>query len=156
MVLGIKQYPVDIDGDELIKFIDTAINNKSLNQNIAHVSKLTFTNGRDDFLEYDEPIIKKLKWSFYDACSRYWGMDIFDFEINSWVYVDWSDNKIEPYMHSHNVENPFTLSGIMYVKLGKSETTMFPMPKRDPYFLPKKELTWFIFPSTLPLSLIHI
>ena len=134
MVLGIKQYPVDIDGDELIKFIDTAINNKSLNQNIAHVSKLTFTNGRDDFLEYDEPIIKKLKWSFYDACSRYWGMDIFDFEINSWVYVDWSDNKIEPYMHSHNVENPFTLSGIMYVKLGKSETTMFPMPKRSIFF----------------------
>ena len=59
MVLGIKQYPVDINGDELINFIDTSINNKFLTQNIAHVSKLTFTDGKDDFLEYDEPIIKK-------------------------------------------------------------------------------------------------
>ena len=77
-------------------------------------------------------------------------MDIFDFQINSWVYVDWNENPIEPYMHSHNPDNPFTLSGIMYIKLGESGTTMFPMPKRDPYFLPKKELTWFIFPSNLP------
>ena len=82
MVLGIKQYPVDIDGDELINFIDTAITNKSLTQNMAHVSKLTFNDGKDDFLEYDEPIIKKLKWSFHDACSRFWGMDIFDYKIN--------------------------------------------------------------------------
>mgnify|MGYP003109272972 FL=1 len=51
MVLGIKQYPVDIDGDELINFIDTAITDKSLTQNMAHVSKLTFNDGKDDFLE---------------------------------------------------------------------------------------------------------
>ena len=101
-------------------------------------------------------MIERLKWSFHDACSRFWGMDVFDYQINSWVYVDWDDNPIEPYMHSHNPENPFTLSGIMYVKLGESGTTMFPMPHCDPYFLPKKLMTWFIFPSNLPHCLVKV
>ena len=150
MVLGIKQYPVDVDADELIEFIDASIAEGSLSKNMAHVSKLTFNDGKDDFLEQDNPMIKKLRWSFYDACSRFWGMDVFDYNMNSWVYVDWNKNPIEPYMHCHNPENPFTLSGIMYVKLGESGTTMFPIPKRDPYYLPSKELMWFIFPSNLP------
>ena len=150
MVLAIKEYPVDIDADKLVKFIDTSIVDNTLTKNMDHVSKLTFTDGKDDFLEHDEPMIKHLEWSFYDACSKFWGMDIFDYNISSWVYVDWNNNPIEPYMHSHNPENPFTLSGIMYVKLGTSGTTMFPMPKRDPYYLPNKLMTWFIFPSNLP------
>ena len=50
MVLGIREYPVDIDADKLIEFIDTNIENNSLTQNMAHVSKLTFTDGKDDFL----------------------------------------------------------------------------------------------------------
>ena len=69
MVLGIREYPVDIDADELVKFIDTSVEKSALTKNMAHVSKLTFTDGKDDFLEFDEPIIKKLKWAFHDACS---------------------------------------------------------------------------------------
>ena len=54
-------------------------------------------------------------------------------------------------MHAHNSENPYTLSGIMYLKFTNSSgTTMFPMPGRPSYFLPNKMLTWFIFPSNLP------
>ena len=83
MVLGIREYPVDVDGDELIKFIDTSIEKNILTKNMDHVSKLTFHDGKDDFLEYDEPIIKKLRWSFHDACSRFWGMDVYEYQINS-------------------------------------------------------------------------
>ena len=57
MVLGIREYPVDIDGDKLVEFIDTKIENNSLTQNMAHVSKLTFTDGKDDFLEYNLSLI---------------------------------------------------------------------------------------------------
>ena len=46
MVLGIREYPVDIDANKLIEFIDTNIENNSLTKNIAHVSKLTFTDGK--------------------------------------------------------------------------------------------------------------
>ena len=42
MVLGIRGYPVDVDADELIEFIDSSIENGSLTKNMAHVSKLTF------------------------------------------------------------------------------------------------------------------
>ena len=77
-------------------------------------------------------------------------MDVSNYKINSWVYVDWKGNPKEPYMHAHNSENPYTLSGIMFLKFTKqSGTTMFPMPGGR-YFLPKKMLTWFIFPSNLP------
>ena len=141
MVLGIREYPVDIQPDDLVNFIDT----------LSYTDHPHVTKTEDDFLEYDVPAIKKLRWSFYDACSRYWGMDVFDFNVDAWVYVDWKDNTNKPYMHAHNLENPYTLSGIMYLTLpGNSETTMFPMPKRDPYFLPRKLFTWFIFPSNLP------
>ena len=38
----------------------------------------------------------------------------------------------------------------MFLRFTKqSGTTMFPMPNGR-YFLPKKMLTWFIFPSNLP------
>ena len=50
MVLGIREYPVNIDPDELIEFIDTSIAEGSLTKNMAHVSKLTFHDGKDDFL----------------------------------------------------------------------------------------------------------
>jgi hypothetical protein len=141
MVLGIKEYPVDIDTTGLVEFVDT----------LAYADLPHVTKTEDDFLEYDTPVIKKLRWSFYDACSRYWGMDVFDFNINAWIYVDWKENKNAPYMHAHELENPYRLSGIMYLTLpGDSGTTMFPMPRRDPYFLPKKLFTWFIFPSNLP------
>ena len=39
MVLGIREYPVDIDADELVKFIDTSVENSALTKNMAHVSK---------------------------------------------------------------------------------------------------------------------
>ena len=81
MVLGIRGYPVDVDANELIDFIDSSIENGSLTKNMAHVSKLTFNDGKDDFLEQDNPMIKKLRWSFYDACSRFWGMDVFDLSL---------------------------------------------------------------------------
>ena len=60
MVLGIREYPVDIDADKLIEFIDTNIENNSLTKNIAHVSKLTFTDGKDlviDNLEFGVDVV---------------------------------------------------------------------------------------------------
>ena len=60
MVLGIRGYPVDVDANELIDFIDSSIENGSLTKNMAHVSKLTFNDGKDDFLEQDNPMIKNL------------------------------------------------------------------------------------------------
>ena len=129
MVLGIKQYPDDVDADELIEFIDASIAEGSLSKNMAHVSKLTFNDGKDDFLEQDNPMIKKLRWSFYDACSRFWGMDVFDYNITSWVYVDWNKNPIDNTMNGHTKEPKGNLSGIMYVQGGESGTTMLTMPR---------------------------
>ena len=34
MVLGIKQYPVDVDADELIEFIDASVAEGSLSKNM--------------------------------------------------------------------------------------------------------------------------
>ena len=144
MVLGIKEYPCQLDNDELDTLIDFI-------DNIRYQSNPTVVKTEDNFLDCDLPVIQKLRLSYYYSCSRYWDMDVFDFKINSWIYVDWKGNSKEPYMHAHNSENPYTLSGIMYLKFTKSSgTTMFPMPGRPSYFLPNKMLTWFIFPSNLP------
>jgi len=140
MVLGIKEYPCQIDSEELDTLIDFIDGMKYQDNPIV-------TKTEDNFLDNFE----KLKWSFYDACSRYWDMDVFNYRMNSWVYVDWNGNPNEPYMHAHNSENPYTLSGIMFLRFTESSgTTMFPVPGGDRYFLPKKMLTWFIFPSNLP------
>ena len=140
MVLGIKEYPCQIDSEELDTLIDFIDGMKYQDNPIV-------TKTEDNFLDNFE----KLKWSFYDACSRYWDMDVFNYRMNSWVYVDWNGNPNEPYMHAHNSENPYTLSGIMFLRFTKSSgTTMFPLPGGDRYFLPSKMLTWFIFPSNLP------
>ncbi len=144
MVLGIKQYEIPLEDSEidtLLEFINS----------VEYQNNPTVAKTEDNFLDYDIPVIKKLRWSYYDSCSRYWGMDVFDYRINSWIYVDWKDNTKDPYIHAHNLENPYTLSGIMYLRLpGSSGTAMFPMPNHDPYHLPKKLFTWFIFPSNLP------
>ena len=140
MVLGIKEYPCQIDSEELDTLIDFIDGMKYQDNPIV-------TKTEDNFLDNFE----KIKWSFYDACSRYWDMDVFNYRMNSWVYVDWNGNPNEPYMHAHNSENPYTLSGIMFLRFTESSgTTMFPVPGGDRYFLPKKMLTWFIFPSNLP------
>ena len=140
MVLGIKEYPCQIDSEELDTLIDFIDGMKYQDNPIV-------TKTEDNFLDNFE----KLKWSFYDACSRYWDMDVFNYRMNSWVYVDWNGNPNEPYMHAHNSENPYTLSGIMFLRFTESSgTTMFPVPGGGRYFLPKKMLTWFIFPSNLP------
>ena len=144
MVLGIKEYPCQLDNDEvdtLINFIDDT----------EYQDNPIVAKTEDTFLDYQIPVIEKLRLSYYDSCSRYWNMNVFDYKISSWIYVDWKGNTKEPYMHAHNLENPYTLSGIMYLKLpGSSGTAMFPMPNHDPYHLPKKLFTWFIFPSNLP------
>tara|TARA_B000000557_G_scaffold233720_1_gene208418 strand:+ start:181 stop:678 length:498 start_codon:yes stop_codon:yes gene_type:complete len=144
MVLGIKEYPCQLDNDEvdtLINFIDDT----------EYQDNPIVAKTEDTFLDYQIPVIEKLRLSYYDSCSRYWNMNVFDYKISSWIYVDWKGNTKEPYMHAHNLENPYTLSGIMYLQLpGSSGTAMFPMPNHDPYHLPKKLFTWFIFPSNLP------
>ena len=143
MVLGIKEYPCQLNNDELDTLIDFI-------DNITYQDNPTVSKTEDYFLEYQIPVLEKLKYSYYDSCSRYWDMDVSNYKINSWVYVDWKGNPKEPYMHAHNSENPYTLSGIMFLRFTKrSGTTMFPMPGGR-YFLPKKMLTWFIFPSNLP------
>jgi hypothetical protein len=143
MMLGIREYPFSMSDSELkdlLLFID-----QLEYRDDPHVTTTNY-----DFFENDFYVVKKLRSSFYDACSSYWNMSVSDYRVNSWVYVDWKDNPHSPYMHVHNSKNPYTLSGIMYLTLpGSSETTMFPVPKRDPYFLPKKLFSWFIFPSNL-------
>ena len=144
MVLGIKEYPCQIDHQELDTLIDFI-------DGIKYQDNPIVAKTEDNFLDFELSIFKKLKWSFYDSCSRYWDMDVFDYKINSWVYVDWKGNPKEPYMHAHNSENPYTLSGIMFLRFtASSGTTMFPLPGGRSYNLPKKMLTWFIFPSNLP------
>ena len=143
MVLGIKEYPCQLNNDELDTLIDFI-------DNITYQDNPIVAKTEDYFLEYQIPVLEKLKYSYYDSCSRYWDMDVSNYKINSWVYVDWKGNPKEPYMHAHDSENPYTLSGIMFLRFTKqSGTTMFPMPGGR-YFLPKKMLTWFIFPSNLP------
>ena len=144
MVLGIREYSCELDNEEvdtLINFID----------NIEYQDNPIVAKTEDNFLDYQNPVIEKLRLSYYDSCSRYWDMNVFDYKISSWIYVDWKSNSKEPYMHAHNLENPYTLSGIMYLRLpGSSGTAEFPIPNYDPYHLPKKLFTWFIFPSNLP------
>ena len=112
MVLGIREYPCQIDHedlDTLIHFID----------GIKYQDNPTVAKTEDNFLDFELSVFKKLKWSFYDSCSRYWNMDVFDYKVNSWVYVDWKGNPKEPYIHAHNSENPYSLSGIMLLRYTK-------------------------------------
>ena len=71
--------------------------------------------------------------------------------MKSWIYIDWKYNTKKPFVHTHNYDEPHTLSGIMFLRLPKgSTTTLFPIPHNDDYHLPDKLLTWFIFPSIMP------
>ena len=109
MVLGIKEYPCQLDNEE----IDTLIN---FIDDTEYQDNPIVAKTEDTFLDYQIPVIEKLRLSYYDSCSRYWNMNVFDYKISSRIYVDWKSNSKEPYMHAHNLENPYTLSGIMYLR----------------------------------------
>ena len=149
----IEEYPIRINSKRLLQFLDTV----PFSVDGGYKGQVMKTSGYG-FLEHNVPIIRHLRQSFYKSCSKYLGMKTTDWKIKSWVYADWEDNQNNinakgvsgPYLHSHNDDNPYAVSAIMYLTLpGASETTMFPMP-RENYFLPKRLFTWFIFPSRLP------
>ena len=149
----IEAYPIRINSKRLLQFLDTV----PFSVDGGYKGQVLKTSGYG-FLEHNAPIIRHLRQSFYKSCSKYLGMKTTDWNIKSWVYADWEDNQNNinakgvpgPYLHTHNDDNPYAVSAIMYLTLpGASETTMFPMP-RENYFLPKRLFTWFIFPSRLP------
>ena len=47
----------------------------------------------NNFLDYDVPIIKHLRQSFYKSCSKYLGMKTTDWNCLSWIYADWEGNQ---------------------------------------------------------------
>ena len=144
MISSIKEYPCDItehELDSLIEYIE--------NTNLSSHPLAAKTD--NNFLDNDIPILNKLKKSFYDSCAKYWGIDVTKYSMKSWIYIDWKNNTKKPFVHTHNYDDPHTLSGIMFLRLPKgSTTTLFPIPHNDDYYLPDKLLTWFIFPSIMP------
>ena len=116
--------------------------------------------------EFDQPVVKRLKQSFVNACQTYWNI-IGDHKVTGWIYVSWTDmekdlssqgkeTEIYPFWHSHTSNHDcYRLSGVLYLSLPDgAETTKFSnnpdLSKNDFFNLPFIKNEWFIFPSMMP------
>ena len=106
-------------------------------------------------INYDP--FEKLKKTFIQSCKDYvniskikFNIDHEKYESRCWCYLNWKDsNRSDQEFHIHNRSNPFTISGIFYLKMPDDDEnvgTKF-LLGGNLITLPSITNSWFIFPS---------